>query len=187
MMLEIGWKGEAAPLELAMQPLDSQAFAPFGQVVQVGSHPKPANGGTARRHDIGDVLGNRRPQAKLLLSVFDCEPCRLPLRIGVLERHCYSAQTIIPMQADPYAVIVCLDDGDGRPNLATLRAFSAQAGQGINYAPGIWHHGIIALGRQGLFFLQSWQDDTAADCEEAVIPDIVLAPPHAGRPSKVTP
>jgi ureidoglycolate lyase len=172
--MRVLWKSDAQQRTIKLRTLTLESFAPFGHVIQIGQEPVPANGGTARRHDVGDVLISSRPQAKLYLSVFECEAQHLPLRIEILERHASSAQTITPMQADQYIVVVCLDDGAGHPDLSTLHAFQGGTHQGVNYNPGIWHHGIIALDRRSLFFVQSWQDGSASDCEEAIIPPFYI-------------
>jgi ureidoglycolate lyase len=150
---------------VVIEPLTRAAFASFGLVIETGSISVPANGGTARRHDAGDLARDERSGARLLLSVFDCEPQAFPLRLNEMERHEHSAQTIAPMSGGSWVVVVCPSGRGGMPDLDGLRAFKAQGHQGVTYHPGIWHHGIIALDRQSLFFVQSWQDGSAADCE----------------------
>lgn len=172
--MNVAVKTEGEARQLKLRPLEAEAFAPFGQIVQPGENPMPANGGTARRHDIGDVMVRLGEDSQLRLSIFDCEPQALPLRIDVLERHRLSAQTIAPMQAAEYLTIVCLSGPDGAPDLATAQAFECAPYQGVNYSPGVWHHGVVATERRSLFFLQSWQDGSPTDCEEINIPALLV-------------
>jgi ureidoglycolate lyase len=64
---------------------------------------------------------------------------------------------------------VCLPDGDGAPELGSLRAFLFPPGAGVIYHPGVWHTPIIGLRTAGRFFVQSWQDGSASDCLETAI------------------
>jgi ureidoglycolate lyase len=157
---------ETQPIEA--EPITEEAFRPYGQVIQVGSRAVVVNAGTAQRHDIGDVLIRDWTDGRLLLSVFEAEGQRLPLRIQMLERHPRSAQTIVPMNANGHVVVVALGASDGVDE-STLRAFLLGSDQGVNYNPGVWHHPIIALDHRSLFFVQSWQDGSELDCEETTI------------------
>lgn len=130
------------------------------------------NQGTARNHDLGAVMVSERSDARLVLSVFDAEPRCLPRRLAVLECHPYSAQAIVPMQGADWAVVVCHSGQGGRPALESLRAFRFGASEGVIYAPGIWHHPIIALDQRSLFFVQSWQCGTPSDCIVEAFDDI---------------
>jgi ureidoglycolate lyase len=160
-----------------LEPLTRRAFAPFGLVIETGAVSIPANGGTARRHDVGDFVRDERPGVRLRLSLFECRPQAFPLRLSEMERHEHSAQTISPMNSGRWVVVVCPGGRDGGPDLDGLRAFQARGDQGVTYHPGVWHHGIIALQEQSMFFVQSWQDGSAADCEvRPVSPIWVKAP-----------
>ena len=92
-----------------------------------------ANQGTARRINyIANLCNKRDLTATPNMCVFKCLPRSLPFDIKLLERHPYSSQTFIPMNAKKrYLVIVAL--GDDKPDLSTLKAFIANNNQGINY------------------------------------------------------
>ena len=95
--------------------------------------------------------------------------------VTVLERHPYTAQTFIPLTADPtkrYLVVVApslppspadqglpVPDpttaipgrsrplaGRGLPDLSRLRAFVANGKQAVTYGAGTWHAPMVALG-----------------------------------------
>lgn len=132
------------PRRITIQPLTGKAFAPFGQVIEV-----PANGGlsvndgTARRIDAVAALDLLEAGGRPLISLFRAMPCRLPLRVGTLERHPLSSQAFLSLSRRPFLVVVApagdVIDANG------IRAFRAVPGQGINYAPGVWHHALLAL------------------------------------------
>ena len=71
---------------------------------------------------------------------------------------------------------------DGEPDLEGLRAFMCVPGQGVNYRPGVWHHGIIALDMPAEFAMLVWEDGTSGDCEERSVEQagITLLPPLTG-------
>lgn len=144
-------------------------FRGYGHLVAAGgTDPIPANAGTARRHDITALETDTRPGSRLIASLFETAPQALPLTVRLMERHAFSQQAIVAMQGESFVLAVALDDGQGRPDLGTLRAF-AFAGGGVVYGRGVWHTPIIGLVREGRFFVQSWQAGTAEDCEERTV------------------
>ena len=61
----------------------------------------------------------------------------------VVERHPLGSQAFVPLNAAPFLVVVCPNEGDGpgRP-----RAFVTAPGQGICYAVGTWHGVLTPFG-----------------------------------------
>lgn len=149
-------------------------FRPYGHLVAPGNDaPIPANAGTARRHDITPFETDTRPGSRLIASLFETAPQALPLTVRLMERHAFSQQAIVAMRGERFVLAVALDDGEGHPDLATLRAF-AFAGGGVVYGRGVWHTPIIGLAGEGQFFVQSWQAGTAEDCEERGVGPFVI-------------
>ena len=163
------------------EPLSAAAFAPFGAVVETPrSGGQAANDGTARRFDdiAPLVLGANggRPQA----SLFRVSPARLPLRVARLERHPLSTQLFLPIAAVPFLVVVA--QGRDAPDPATLRAFITSGRQGVDYAPGVWHHPVIAIGQETEFFaLGRAQTAPGDDCDETGFPGGVLVEIEIGE------
>ena len=162
----------AYPVEFAAEPLQREAYRPYGDVV--AADPRlasvSANRGTARRFDRLGELENLRPgRAIPNLCVFRAEPSAAnPFPVRMLERHRDSTQLFIPMAgAERYLVIVC--EGPDAPDLRTLKAFVAGPAQGMTYRPGIWHHPLIALDRQSDFACVVYEDGSAGDGEERAI------------------
>ncbi|KAI0358415.1 allantoicase [Trametes cingulata] len=156
-------------------PLTPEAFAPFGKVVQayadVNAVPDPrntrvtgANQGTATKFHKLALLESSYPPgsgATAGLSVYRCKPIDVgpggEWEVKLLERHPCTNQAFIPMgggvglgdaveePGTTYLVIVAKNGADDKPDLGTMRAFVASAGQGIVYDTGIWHHPMAAL------------------------------------------
>ncbi|EED81677.1 ureidoglycolate hydrolase [Postia placenta Mad-698-R] len=174
-------------------PLTPEAFAPFGQVVQayadVNAVPSPrttritgANQGTAIKFHKLALLESSYPAgagATAGLSVYRCNPIDVLTgglwTVKLLERHPYTNQAFIPMGAGEelpqpgtrYLVIVALNGEGDRPDLATMRAFVAHAGQGVVYNTGLWHHPMAVIDKAMDFTCVETQigDGSDADCE----------------------
>jgi ureidoglycolate lyase len=156
------------PAEIAAEPLQREAYGPYGDVVAADRQlaSTSANAGTATRYDRLAAFENRRPGSALPnLCVFRVQPfAGKPFIIRVLERHRHSTQVFIPMAgAERYLVIVC--EGRETPDLRTLKAFVARTGQGVTYRPGIWHHPLIALDQPTDFACLVYEDGTLDDGE----------------------
>lgn len=153
-------------LPLAAEPLTPEAFAPFGRVVSAGLQAgTSANQGTAVRYDFCADLVTTRPGAKANLAVFRSVAKALPFDVVLLERHPCSTQVFLPMLVARYLVVVAPTAAEGGPQLAGLRAFVCQPGQGVAYDAGTWHHPMVALDAPGEFAMLAWEDGTALDCE----------------------
>ena len=129
---------------LAIEPLTAAAFSPFGDVIETSDAARhfTINDGFAERyHDLARVeLGDAgRP----VLSIFKAQPRKLPLQLQLLERHPLGSQAFMPLSQLPYLVVVA--EAGPPPQTAQIRCFMAAPGQGVNYAPGTWHHPLIAL------------------------------------------
>lgn len=136
---------------LAIEPLDAEAFAPFGQVIDIaGAHHYPINAGmTERYHDLARVeLGG--VHARPLISIFRGQPYALPLSLKLVERHPLGSQAFYPLSNNPWLVIVAEDHGGipGRP-----RVFRPLPGQGVNIAMNTWHGVLTPLEAESDFIV----------------------------------
>jgi len=130
---------------LQMERLTREAFAPFGDVIELaGARHFPINGGTTERfHDLAtiDTAGDGgRP----LVNVFRGQPHSLPLTISMMERHPLGSQAFLPLAEARYVVVVA---PAGQFDPSQMRAFWTEGWQGVNYARGVWHHPLLALDR----------------------------------------
>lgn len=149
--------------ELPLEPLGSEAFAPFGEVIEANSATTEyaVNAGTAQRfHDLAHIDTNLA-EGRCVLSLFRAMPRTLPFEIRMLERHLLGSQAFVPLDPATRFLVVVAEAIDAQP-----RAFLARGGQGVNYRRGTWHHPLIALDRQGDFLVID-REGPAPDCEEA--------------------
>lgn len=129
---------------IVIEPLTREAYAPFGQVIQIeGAEHFPINRGmTERYHDLARIeLGG--VHARPLISIARGKPYQLPLKLEMVERHPLGSQAFYPLSDRPFLSIVAPDNG-GVPG--TPRAFLARPGQGVNMAMNCWHAVLTPLG-----------------------------------------
>ena len=133
--------------DIQCKPLTSQAFAPFGDVLECAGEPdKMINAGLCGRFhdrartDFGDGQAG--------VSLFKATPRALPYTLDLLERHPVGSQAFIPMSEHQFLVTVAPDEGGvpGQP-----LAFLTTPGQGINLHRGTWHGVLTPLHLPGLF------------------------------------
>ena len=110
------------------EPLTSEGFAPFGQVI-----------------GRDDVVLELRGDETFHLDIISYE--HKPLRFEVLNRHHRATQALIALNGKPSVVLVGPPDVDfsSRQHLDELRAFVADGSMGINLALGTWHAGPYPL------------------------------------------
>jgi ureidoglycolate lyase len=135
---------------LTPRPLTAAAFAPFGAVIETpGSEQRLINAGRCvRHHDLAPVEIDEHGRA--LISIFVSQPVALPYTLDLIERHPLGSQAFIPLQPDPFLVIVAPDAG-GEPGEPV--AFLTAPGQGISFARNTWHGILTPLGREGRFLV----------------------------------
>ncbi len=143
--------------DLIAQPIEASAFEPYGQVL---SDP-----GAVRRKNYAAQLSNGRPGIDPNLAVVRAlPPARLPIEVTKMERHPLSSQAFLPLDCDRYLVLVALPkDGDGPPDMSTLRPFIVPGTIGINYNAGTWHFPLTSLDRPSTFALFMYMDGGALD------------------------
>ena len=145
-------------MEIQPHPLTREAFAPFGDVIDVPSEPG--------RKYYDDALGNLRSGAHPSLSmILKAETPHRPLRADLLERHEFSSQTFVPVDVARWLVVVAPHAAAGGPDLAGVKAFIATGRQGVTYRPNTWHHGLTVLDKPGRFAVFMWSIGGVGDEE----------------------
>lgn len=130
---------------LHTEPLEAEAFRPYGDVIEASDavrHFSINRGDAVRYHDLAGVHVSAGG-GRAAISIFRARPHLLPLQLTVLERHPLGSQAFMPLSPNRYLVVVA---GAGpAPAPTQLRCFQALPGQGVNFAPGTWHHPLLAL------------------------------------------
>lgn len=151
--------------------LSAEAFAPFGEVIEVeGRESRWINEDTCRRFDDLARIDVAECGGRPVLSVFEANPRPLPLQIRMLERHPLSSQTFIPLEGRAFLVVVA-EDGP-TASAAQLRAYLSSGRQGVNYRRNTWHHPLIALGEVSRFLVID-RGGSGENCEERALDAVV--------------
>jgi ureidoglycolate lyase len=120
-----------------LEPLAPEPFTRFGDVAARPTHLRRRYLPTSL--DVAD-------DAPLSLWISSAAATgSLPMPVTALERHPFSAQSFVPLDAGRYLVIVCEAGPDGHPDLNTLRAFLADGRQSVTFARNVWHHSMTVL------------------------------------------
>jgi ureidoglycolate lyase len=145
-------------LKLIVQPLAPEPFAPFGEVLTI---PQPAG-----RTYFDRSLANLRPSARPSLSLSRKEDLSsLPLTARQMERHEFSSQSFVPIEAGRWLVLVAPPAPEGGPDMRGARAFLAGPRQGVTYGANVWHHPLTILDRAAAFAVYMWLGDGKGDEE----------------------
>ncbi len=146
-------------------PLTADAFAPFGDVIAPESAVETieVNRGFATRfHDLTEVVAH---DGRAGVSLFRARPLPKPIRLETMERHPLGSQAFIPLSRAPFVVVVA---PAGDLDTDRVAAFLSTDGQGVNYAPGTWHHFLITLEPQD--FLVIDRIGEGENCDEVALP-----------------
>jgi len=156
-------------VELIARPLIADAFLPFGEVIEAPAEP----GQTF----FNSTLGNLRAGASPNLRIVNRLPTALPLKGNLLERHEFSSQTFLPLEAGRILIVVAPHAAEGGPDVKRAQAFLASAGQGFTYRPNTWHHGLTVLDQSARLAVFMWCDGTAADEQFVSVPAFSVREP----------
>lgn len=159
---------------IQFERLTEDSFSEFGYVGRSGA-------GITKAIRDGSVLLSKSPAAlshdetalDLALDFYDVQPAADPMQISIAERHEHSSQMFVPMSGQHYLVIVW-DDHPAQGG--KVRAFVGAPDDVVIYKPGVWHHGIISLDRQGLFASTMWRTRGGTDVEFLQIPEPFALP-----------
>ncbi len=137
---------------LSPKPLTQAAFSQFGDVIEASEQAKNFainDGFTQRYHDLAKVDVNDN-QGHTLINIFRSTPLAQPIAIEMMERHPHGSQAFVPMNENPYLVVVA---PAGEFDISKIEVFLAAANQGVNYHKGTWHHFCLALRSESDFLV----------------------------------
>jgi ureidoglycolate lyase len=137
--------------KLTIEPLTRAAFEPFGDVIELdGAKQIPINlGTTIRFHDLARI-DVEDEGGRAIVNLFRGQPRVLPFEVKMMERHPLGSQAFLPLNDKPCLVVVA---PAGDLDASAVRAFVTHGWQGVNYAKGVWHHPLLALGEVSDFIV----------------------------------
>jgi len=153
---------------LKLQQLEAASFGEFGLVLRRGEGAtKSIRGGTVVLTKTPAAFQHDESAVDLALDFYEVAPEGGSVRLLQAERHVHSSQMFVPMAVDRYLVVVWDDDprSGGKPS-----AFLGGPDDVVVYYPGVWHHGIMALGGQALLASTMWRTRGGSDVEFVDLP-----------------
>jgi ureidoglycolate lyase len=127
---------------LSLEVATATSFAPFGALVAADTR---AGRGTSFYDDavrLWDIPG----------MVTDADACvavaRIRKRPGIvrwMERHFLHTQIFMPLNGEPFAMVLAPPNDGNAPDPRTIRAFRFDGRQGVMLAVGTWHEFPFAL------------------------------------------
>ena len=147
---------------IVAQPVSAEAFAPFGALIAPPETP-------GRRY-LDETLASARPGAWASLSVARIAPLAgLPRAAVEMERHAFSSQSFLPLEASRYLVLVAPHAPGGGPDGPRAQAFIVDGRIGITYHADVWHHPMAVLDAPATFAILMWRDGGPGDEEFAAL------------------
>ena len=161
-------------MEITPQPLTSDAFAPFGDVIDMPTEPG--------RTYYEDALGNLRADAhgQPVVALKAPTPDR-PLSADLLERHEFSSQTFVPVDVGRWLIVVAPHAAAGGPDIAGARLHRRPAARASPTSANTWHHGLTVLDRPGRFAVFMWRDGSTGDEEFVPVAPFTITFPDLER------
>jgi ureidoglycolate lyase len=123
-------------------PLRPDNFHPFGEVIGTHGPSSAINYGATQKFGEQAAVFTG-PEGSGVAHIYRSTPPSFPFAIRVMENHPLGSQLFMPLSGRPYLVVVA---PRGVFDAETLQAFVAASDQGVNIAPGVWHHYSLALG-----------------------------------------
>jgi ureidoglycolate lyase len=153
-------------IELRPDPLTAEAFRPFGDVIEARDAYELINSGTTQKFADLAKIDVSAEGGRPCVSIYRTTPYPSPLAIKILERHPLGTQLFMPLNRDPFLIVVA-PIGDRVPP-TSVRAFITNGRQGINYQRGTWHHALVAVERQTEFLVID-RVGQGRNCEELAL------------------
>ncbi len=162
---------DTADISLRPEPLTSERFAPYGDVIEASLDKSNAMN-EARFERFDDLCDIDLDDGDVAISVARCRtPTSLPLRVDMVERHPLGSQAFVPLTRSRMVVVVA-PPGES-VDASQLRAFVTNGRQGINYHRGTWHMPLIASDA-GQEFLVVDRGGEESNCEQHMLDIVVM-------------
>lgn len=157
--------------KLTPKPLTKEAFAPFGDVVEIEDQAGNVsqdnlimiNGGNTERYDSLAKVQLSSPEDTAVINIFRAQPRVMPMNIEMMERHPRGSQSFHPLSDEDYLVLVA--DPVEALTPEHLHLFLAKGSQGINYHLNTWHHPVLGLNKVCDFLVVDRKGE-GNNCEE---------------------
>ena len=159
-------------ITLTPQPLTSERFAPYGDVIE-SVMDRSAAMNAARFERFDDLCSiEMRDNGRVTVSIARCRTATsMPHRIDMVERHPLGSQAFVPLT--PCRMIVVVAPPEESVEAGDLRAFVTNGRQGVNYHLGTWHMPLIAF-EAGQEFLIIDRAADVPNCDQHSLDEAIM-------------
>ncbi len=161
-------------IEIPIELLTPEAFAPFGQVIGERDDPPLFQGGNATTWGVDFEIDGKM---ELHFARFEYQPA---LEFSLIERHFAVTQSFIPLNNDASVTVFAPptdpDDASAIPRPEDLRAFYIDGARGVMMWKGTWHSSRFPARAPAATFAFLTDAHTTAELSEML----------AGKPGKLT-
>jgi len=123
-------------IDIPVEPLSPESFAPFGEVIDEFPDSVHTDGGLKPMRPVGF-----RSEGTVDVQVIRYDSKTMEFHL--LERHLHVTETRVPLTPEPVVLVVASstasDDQETLPNLESFRAFLLNGRQGVLLNTGAWH------------------------------------------------
>lgn len=123
--------------KVKVQMLSEEAFAPFGTVLGTEGRPYGGEEGMYRWYEKQAAVENAQTVSVNLLTAVQRDYV-----FSKFERHARTTETILPLTGG--MIVAGIPAGEARAD--RVQAFYVPVGQGICWAPGVWHYAPFPIG-----------------------------------------
>lgn len=154
------------------EPLTAESFAPYGTVIETDEAERHSvdRGNSVRFHRLATI--DPGPGGRAILSMLRAR--RWPeRRLTSLARHPVATKALVPLTTEDWALVVA---AGARPTAADCRLFHAFGDQGVQLAPGVWHHPVLVLAQRQDFLVIDRDGAPGEGVEEIALDPPALLP-----------
>ena len=160
---------------LTPKPLTAEAFAAYGEVVDIHSAKKEFSmnyGMAARYFDLANIDVEEQ-SGKTCISLVNSNAVTFPFSVEKMEYHPLGSQMFYPLCESVFLILVSIPAET--LDTSKLELFITDGKQGVNYHKGVWHHYLMPV-KDGSEFIVVDRNGNDENCIEAELnSDIVLS------------
>ena len=161
-------EAEMDKVQLNPQPLTSEAFKKFGDVISANDVYAAINinyGNTQKFANLA-AIDVEQHNGRAALHIYKAQPLTMPMSVNVMENHPLGSQLFFPLNGQRYLIVVA---PAGEFDADKLKAFQVRGDQGVNYHAGTWHHFCFSLDQESDFLVVDRMGE-GNNCEEVFLP-----------------
>jgi len=162
---------------LTPKPLTTEAFAPYGEVVDIHSANKEfsMNYGLATRYyDLADI-DVEDEGGKTCISIVKSGAVAFPFNVEKMEYHPLGSQMFYPLCDSPFLILVSIPSKT--LDTSKLELFMSDGTQGVNYHKNVWHHYLLPMNEGINQFIVVDRNGNDENCIETQIKEEITISP----------